>query len=319
MAAALDYEIISGKHHGALADKLALDVKLQRRRDAGIDPPPPGDLMLGFKSHTRENKRARLLKGGTILMGRSTFKEYLEGTQRGYTESLELVNPEDALAQQLSEDNVFDEEDYERDSPPHQRHTAPLPLDFIAHSMRSSHEEIFDPLNQPLSTFPPTPPLLVIPFINRVGLSQIPLMIWEFFNRRQEFLFGGDAALTVIRSLDRSFQPEDLEWGKETEAFYKSSVFKIPSEIETSRNTYYKELPKRLSTARSLQRRDRGPTKAETQTPPPSEVELRAERLGKELKWRNSLRGWELVRPDRDIHWDDRFSSLRVFVEKESH
>lgn len=313
MAAALDYEIIGGKHHGALADKVANDVKLQRRQDVGLDPPPPGDLMLGFKSHTRENKQARALQGGTILMGRSTFKEYLSGVQRGYTESLELVNLEDALAQELSEDNVFDEANHDTDSPL-QKNVVPLLLHFISHSGGASSEQIPDHLDQPLSTFPSLPPLLVIPFINRIGLRQVPMMVWDFFNRRQEFLFGGDAALTVIRSRDRSFQPDDLEWGKETEAVYKGSVCKIPSEIETSRSTYYKELPKRLSTARTLQRRDREPTKEEKRTPPPSEVELRAERLGKELKWRNNLRGWELVRPDRDIQWDDRFSSLRVFI-----
>ena len=47
-----------------------------------------------------------------------------------------------------------------------------------------------------------------------------------------------------------------------------------------------------------------------------AEVELRSERLKKELKWRDDLAGWEIVKPESPARWDDRFeASLKVFVE----
>lgn len=315
VAAAIDYEIIGGKHHGALSEKLTADIKAQRRQNVGLDPPPPGDLMLGSRLRTKESKEARILQGGTILIGRSTLKEYLTALHRGYTESMTLVNQEEQLAQQLAEDNVFDEDDSDipQSSVP-RNPLAPMPLSSMISLRKVVEEHVPENLDIPPDSFPPLPPLILVPFVNRIGLKQVPRMMVEFFNRRHEVRTGGDAALIVIDALSRDFQKGDVDWGKETESYYKASVHKIPSEIEKARNTYYKELPKRIALARTLERREREPTEAESQNPPPSEVELRAERLSKESKWRTNLNGWELIRPDAEIEWDDRFLSLKVFT-----
>ena len=51
---------------------------------------------------------------------------------------------------------------------------------------------------------------------------------------------------------------------------------------------------------------------------PASEVELRAERLGKELKWRAQEDGWKAVRPGVGVSWDERFRGvLKVFESTE--
>jgi len=141
------------------------------------------------------------------------------------------------------------------------------------------------------------------------------MMVFEFFNRRHDVRVGGEVALTIINGISRNFQREDIEWGKETEKYYKASVHDIPADIEKARSAYYKELPKRIATTRALDRREREPTKAESQNPPSTEVELRAERLSKESKWRANLGGWNLVRPDAEIEWDDRFLSLKVYTD----
>ncbi|KAJ3006807.1 hypothetical protein NUW54_g3797 [Trametes sanguinea] len=50
--------------------------------------------------------------------------------------------------------------------------------------------------------------------------------------------------------------------------------------------------------------------------PPPTEVELRAERLKKELRWTADEEGWSIIRPDKDVEWDERFrNKLRVYID----
>ena len=51
----------------------------------------------------------------------------------------------------------------------------------------------------------------------------------------------------------------------------------------------------------------------ELKHPPPTEFDLRLERLRKEKRWRREEQGWRLTRPGAGIVWDDRFqNSLRV-------
>ena len=111
-------------------------------------------------------------------------------------------------------------------------------------------------------------------------------------------------------------EPSDLDFDLFVESYYKRSVVKDhQNEIQKAREDYYAELPKKLETARALARGTREPTKDEQAYPPPTEVELRAERMKKELRWRADEAGWEIVRPEAPVAWDDRFRGvLRVFV-----
>lgn len=107
----------------------------------------------------------------------------------------------------------------------------------------------------------------------------------------------------------------DLNFDKKAESYYKSSTSSLPTEITTARTKYYTSLPETLSTTRALSRGLREPTKDEKNFPPKTEVELRAERMKKESRWRRDLEGWEVVRPDKGVVWDERFrDALKVFV-----
>ncbi|KAF9227709.1 hypothetical protein BS17DRAFT_774180 [Gyrodon lividus] len=201
------------------------------------------------------------------------------------------------------------------------------------------------------ATLPPHPPLLLVPCINYVGFRYIPHMMWDFFNERHKTRIGCEAAYSLIVNKTRDFQgpdstlenndgflvdPEhqeiDKKEAKEPKAtqgqpqggdldFFVSSesvlVSHSPlSSIASSRKSYYNALPERLATARQLARGERKPTKEEEKNPPPSEVELRAERLTKELRWRGEEEGWRIVRPGSGISWDERFRGvLRVFCD----
>lgn len=361
--------MIKGRRHGELADRIANEIKARRRIDLGINPPPPAVMLLHNSS--MEAKRARELEGGIVVVGRSTFKEFMNGLKRGWTEGLEKVDKEELLSRQLEDDGHFDE--------PAEPETTvdigsldgePLPTPsklppsrngfsaFTAPHLRpqtpaagsgTSTENIPSNLNIPPERIPPMPPILLVNYVNYLGLSQIPNMILEFFNERHKVRSGAEAAYKLIMNKTRPMagpstsihsstsddlttspakpfpselqpEPTDLDFGKDAERWYKNSTVRdFASDIQKAREGYYKELPKKLEIARALARGTREPTKDEVSYPPPTEVELRAERMKKELRWRSDEAGWEIVKPEKEVDWDDRFNGvLKVFVEPSS-
>ena len=297
-----------------------------------------------------EEKRLHELEGGVVVIGRHTFKEFMTGLRRGWTDSLEKVDEEESLARELQDDDSFDDSeeplhDFEpaREKPSFlSPENSPVysPLKEI-HPLVGSHlhaESSPIPLsiNSPPEKIPAQPPILLVPFTNFIGFTQIPLMIWDFFNHRQKVQAGAEAAYKLIMKCTRPFvgpsptvhdnamfpppsssiEQGDLNFDREVESYYKSSLSSTVQDIESARTKYYKELPAKLKVARDLERGIRIPTKDELNYPPPTEVELRAERLRWELRWRRDVEGWEIVRPDSEVAWDERFNNaLSVFVD----
>ncbi|KIJ16968.1 hypothetical protein PAXINDRAFT_180164 [Paxillus involutus ATCC 200175] len=336
VAAAIDYDIIATRHSGDLAERIASDVIKERRVALGIDPPAMFPIALPNQL-TPEQQRVRELEGGVILVGRHTLKEYMAGLKRGWRGGLDKVDREDALAQELASDGKFDEL------------PAP-PTPSLSHPPTASSSPSID--SSPSATLPPHPPLLLVPCINYVGFRYIPLMIWGFFNERHKTRIGCEAAYSLIVNTTRDFQGPDSTLenddgfspdvqpaeGQETNEkeskvaqgqpqggdldFFISSESVLASHsplsnIASSRKSYYNALPERLATARQLARGEREPTKEEENNPPPSEVELRAERLNKESRWRGEEEGWRIVRPGSGVSWDEKFRGvLRVFEDR---
>jgi len=199
--------------------------------------------------------------------------------------------------------------------------------------IRSQHTSF----HSPPSEIPPQPPLLLVPFLDYIGFKQIPFMIWDFFNQRLKVQSGAEAAYRVVMAASGHLHvpesPEtpnttptndhseseppahgDLDFDRQVETYYNNSALSIPEDIAKARQGYYDTLPRRLATARELAR-GREPTKEEIHNPPPTEVELRAERLKKEKRWRSDIAGWEIVKPSHDVDWDKRFrGTLRIFI-----
>lgn len=362
VAAAVDYEMITGRRHGDLAERIANEVKQRRRLDAGIDPPPV--TAINLPNSSLEAKRQRELEGGIVIVGRSTFKEFMAGLKRGWTEGLEKVDKEEQLARTLESDGHFDEPEivpaslgFGDDEPiptpsklaPSQPFSpfAPPLLKKAAPASTPDASLIPSTLNIPPHTLPPQPPILLVSFLNHIGLTYIPHMIWDFFNERHRVKAGAEDAYRLIVGETRpilgpteqvsafvggddtyaeptpgqAYQTDsqvstDLDFDKDKEAYYKKSLVRsFLSDIEKARQEYYSALPKKLETARALARGDREPTKDEKNYPPPTEVELRAERMKKELRWRSDEKGWKIVRPESPVVWDERFRDvLYVFV-----
>ncbi|KAG6860957.1 hypothetical protein C0995_005621 [Termitomyces sp. Mi166 len=348
VAAAVDFELISGKRFGDVAELVADDIRKRRRIDLGVDPIPDIAKTLPTYKPPEELAKHRL-QGGIVIIGRPTLKEFMAGLKKGWTDPLDNVDHEEVLARELESDGHFDEPEEPSDDPsvsPGPKLTAPSAQNspvFSPLQMRSPSTStklkstIPDTINVPPLTIPPVPPLLLVPFTNHIGISQIPIMIWEWFNRRHEVRAGAEAGYRLVVNCSRPIIPPmeepktmfadittpqatvsqgDLDFDKEAEKWYKNSLSKFTSEIEKARNKYYDNLPAALATARELARGVREPTKEEVNNPPPTEVELRAERMKKELRWRRDVAGWDIVKPQQKVVWDDRFrDALRIFTD----
>ncbi|KAJ7481219.1 inner membrane protein import complex subunit Tim54-domain-containing protein [Mycena galericulata] len=315
VAAAVDYVMIGGKRLGDIANRVAEDIKTQRRLEAGLESRPEIYKELPTYQTLDEQRRSEL-DGGIVIIGRPTFKEFMAGLKRGWTEPINKVDTDELLAQELENDGRFDEEDDD-----------PLAVEPPALSTNTT----------PLPPIPPLPPLLLVPFTDLLGFTKIPLMIWDFFNRRHDVRAGAEAGYKLVMSQTRPFSPppdapeplfsditssspsgstSDVDFDVECETYFRKSLSKLPAENDKARAKYYGELKTKLETARALARGTREPTKDEVQNPPPTEVELRAERLKKEKRWRGDLQGWQIIAPTSKVAWDSRFrDALSVFVD----
>ena len=298
-----------------------------------------------------EGEQLRELEGGVVIIGRHTFKEYMDGFRRGWSESVYAVDREDQLARRLQNDGVFDEKDEETlddhsgvgvtPSPSAtipKPEAAPKPIEPLAFppapkpalspftalrrqpgippvQQRQQRPAFVD---EPPSVLPFQPPIGLVPYTNHLGFLQIPYMVYDFFTQRYHVQSGCEAAHRIVRAHTRSIQTTDLEFDLNSERYIKGSFDKVSRRIEKSREEYYKEVTKKLRIARELARREREPTKAEMTNAPPTEVELRAERMKKELKWMSDLEGWEILK--KPLAWDERFrTALRVFDDPPSN
>lgn len=342
VAAAVDYTVIAGKRHGDLATRVANDIKTERRIALGLDAPQQSLLSPSIKG-TLDARRRRALDGGTVVIGRPAFKEYMAGLRRGWTESLGLVDKDERLSRELESDGHFDEPEASPDLSSSSSASSadladgePLPTPSRLPPSRAV-PGLFPPLSAiraqpsasastqtpdagadvpPPTQIPPQPPLLLVPFVNLVGIKLVPLMIWDFFNERQKVRAGAEAAYKLVSRAARPLERADVDFDVSAEAYYKSSTAAFPAEVQKARADYYKALPEKLAAARALARGEREPTKLETEAPPPTEVELRAERLKKETRWRADERGWGLVSPDTPVEWDERWEgALEVFTD----
>lgn len=338
VAAAVDYEMVGGKKHGDIANRVAEGIRLRRRFDLGLDPESEVTKHLPtYQSPAQVRKRE--LDGGIVIIGRPTFKEFMAGLTRGWTDGLEKVDQDEVLAKILEDDHHFDEpedpEEMREAALPVQPKVAHMSPAFAPiHSSPRSQVSVPKDMDAPPAVVPLLPPLLLVPFTNYIGISQIPLMIWDFFNQRHKVRSGSEAGYTLVTKNIRRIEvsppkqeplfaevvsagipPLDLDFDKGAESYYKNSLDSIPAEIEKSRQKYYEGLAPKLATARELARGTREPTKEEIENPPPTEVELRAERVKKERRWRDDAVGWDIVKPSTSVAWDPRFTeALWIFT-----
>jgi import inner membrane translocase subunit TIM54 len=85
--------MVIGKRYGDISSRVADEIRSRRRLEAGIDP-PKRNIIAKAGNHSPEAERRRELAGGIVLVGRPTFKEFMEGLRRGWSDGLEKVDRE---------------------------------------------------------------------------------------------------------------------------------------------------------------------------------------------------------------------------------
>ncbi|PBK81143.1 hypothetical protein ARMGADRAFT_976625 [Armillaria gallica] len=336
VAAAVDYEMVNGRRHGDLATRIADEIKKRRRLDLGLDSPADRSGMPPrYTWRTKEQLRQQELNGGIVIVGRPTWKEFMTGLKNGWTDPLDIVDHDEELSKELEADGRFDEPDEPMEgasASPAQMHNSQFYASLQAKPSLPPPPSPAPAVDVP-ATVPALPPILLVSFVDYVGIKLVPHMIWDWMNRRHHVRAGAEAGYRLVMAHTRPINPPatkplfsditnaptldtDVNFDKSMEGYFRSSLQSIPSDIERGRKKYYEQLPAKLVVARELARNVREPTKDEIKYPPPTEVELRAERMTKEKRWRKDLGGWEIVKPSQEVPWDPRFeSALTIFVD----
>jgi len=293
---------------------------------------------------------ARELEGGVVLVGRASLKEYIEGLRQGWTGGVGEWDWEKDVERKLEADGVFDtpKPEFQPDEidpipesiptpPPISPNTPvsalPSGLSFlsrppppqmtpsISNPASPSPPLISSHFHTPPSPLPPQPPILLLPFTNHLGFNQFPYMIYDFFTERYRVQSGADAGLALIEGHTRPFSEGDREWDRDGEKWYTKSFSQLLDRINTARKDYYSALEPRIESARTLASGARELSVAEKKSskPPLTETDLRAERQKRELRWFGNEDGYEIVRKETEVAWDESFDGwLRVFELSES-
>lgn len=112
MAAGIDYDVHNGTSPGSLFRQISSSIRAQRIdrfTDSLSGPFPPRD----YDDPSTANKKEFDLPGGTLIVGRNTFKEYMGALKQGWGQTIDLEegNADEKLSNRLDNDGVFDESD----------------------------------------------------------------------------------------------------------------------------------------------------------------------------------------------------------------
>ncbi|WVR03287.1 hypothetical protein IAU60_000278 [Kwoniella sp. DSM 27419] len=344
VAAAIDYKLPTSPLHGSITRQVHAQILALRRQALGLEPPPPQLSLPGVL--TPEEIRRKELEGGVVLVGRMSLKEYMEGLRRGWTGGVDAWDWDKEIQAKLDADGLFDEPKVEETKPaggeqgdaaatastvpasPTMPSRPPTGLGFLSRpsppalpaspaggDSTPAQPQIPAHWQVPPSPLPAQPPILLLPFVNHIGFTQIPHMIKSFFTERYRVREGADAALALINNTIRPMSHEDTEFGRETEAYYNKAARELPKRVGDARKDYYDSLRPRVDEARAYEMGQREMTPEETKSGKVVRLdELKEERKKKELRWMGNEEGWEIVKPQSEVAWVEGWENwLRVF------
>lgn len=244
VAAAIDYEPLPPPLiHGSVTRHIHSSILSKRRQALGLEPTPMPQSLPDALDPASADQRE--LEGGTVLVGRLSLKEYLEGLRRGWTGGVDEWSLEGHVKRKVEGDGVFDAkaedafvadgetnpttapqdasvETNESTRSPTQGAQTPFKASGLSFLSRPTPPSMPTPANPstsapapppipahlhtPPATLPPQAPLLLLPFTNHLGVMQFPNMIYDFFTERFKVRDGADAALALIFGQTRPFR-----------------------------------------------------------------------------------------------------------------
>ena len=237
VAAAVDYEILSGTSYGNLARELRNRIHDRRRNLAGLEPWTT-NTVAGTSLPTTLSPAQflqRELEGAVVLVGRPALKEWAWALKEGWGSSIPAkpVDYSEKLASELSEDGAFEEEPEEPgidssstidniDEPaassvtatPGQGFALPTQIGLqslqgrslsplgstqpVAARIKATEVSPSEQSLPPVSPIPAQPPICFVDFTNLVGFVNIPRRIARFFYRREDVRRGAEAGLRIV-------------------------------------------------------------------------------------------------------------------------
>ncbi|OXB37844.1 mitochondrial import inner membrane translocase subunit TIM54 [Cryptococcus neoformans] len=141
-------------------------------------------------------------------------------------------------------------------------------------------------------------------------------MILDFFNERAKVRQGAQSALALIEGPIRDMHRDDAEhWEEKSEGWYNKTARQLPERLQKARTEYYESIKSRIDLARAYENGDRQMTEEEKKANKVERIQdIQAERLKKELRWRGSEEGWEIVKPETPATWRDNWEGwLKVY------
>ncbi|WWC66950.1 uncharacterized protein I206_100857 [Kwoniella pini CBS 10737] len=346
VAAGIDYELPTSPLHGSITRQIHSKILKERRQELGLEEIEPQLSLPGILSPEEYKKRE--LEGGIILVGRASFKEYMEGLKRGYMGKVDSWKWEDEIENKLEKDGIFDDNEPILSESKDLESTVTVEQEKSSNALSSSSSSssiksttglgflskspiqtsnsttniipssIPEKYHEPKLPLPEQPPILLLPFINYIGFKQIPYMLLSFFTERFNVKQGSEAALSIINNKIRKFKLEEndlLNFDLNSENFYNSDSKDLINRIELTRKEYYENLKERIKKSKEYENGERQLNSEEEKLGKVISLkELKEERKKKELRWMGNLEGWNIIKPENQVTWDDRWNNwLNVF------
>ncbi len=194
---------------GISRPRIADEIKKRRRLDLGLDSPADRSGMPPrYTWRTKEQLRQQELNGGIVIVGRPTWKEFMTGLKNGWTDPLDIVDHDEELSKELEADGRFDEPDEPMEgasASPAQMHNSQF---YASLQAKPSLPPSFPaPVVDVPATIPALPPILLVSFVDYVGIKLVPHMIWDWMNRRHHVRAGAEAGYRLVMAHTRPHQP----------------------------------------------------------------------------------------------------------------
>lgn len=205
-AAALEYDIVEGTKPGQLRSKVREAIREKRKQELS-----PSSSQSSLSSTTNSDQPfktitpSKSIGGGTIVIGRISWVEYLQGLNEGCMASLE-----DPPSKQTKSDLNSEQADQQPDTSQDKNSNEESEPEFIISEKDFSVPEL-DPIGY-------------IHFYNRIGWKNIPLRLYYALNSYKEFNLAGEDAVKAALGNTRQFKKDDLNLGKDEEKFFKGTL-----------------------------------------------------------------------------------------------
>ncbi len=148
------------------------------------------------------------LNGGIVIVGRPTWKEFMMGLKKGWTDPLDIVDHNEELSRELKADGQLDEPDEPMEgtsASPAQMHNPQF------YASLQAKPSLPPPSPAPTvdvpATIPTLPPILLVSFVDYVGIKLVPHMIWDWMNRRHYVRTGAEAGYRLVMAHTHSINP----------------------------------------------------------------------------------------------------------------